>query len=229
MNDLAETEQMRADALSAAAAVADLLLTKDNVSDVQLAEVPHWLDGPPYYTGPKYRIIAIVSDEAYEQYLAWILEPFTVHYQDAADGITASGDVGAIAVWWTERPSTTKEAAWRTLGETIGEASDDSNAYGFYIRIVWTPDGKAEMYGACDDMATTFWNCADFFDVIPLRRNWQDDVKRLDTLAISHTQDEEEHSYLVFNQPPRQNNTWRHAAENHLVYDPIQQKFVSPR
>jgi hypothetical protein len=216
VNDVLDREQE--DTLAAAAAVAELLLTNDKVSEVQLVEVPHWNDGPPYYSGPKYRIIVIVSDAEYEQYLAWLAEPFTVTFQDGNDSETNP------ATWSDKRLSTVKEAAWATLGETVGEATDWSNAYYFFNQIEldgdnfanWTPDG---IHGP-DDV----------FDIVPLRRNWQEDAERLDDITGSYTDSEDrvvEYPIFIVD-TDRQAPFWAFAADNYLVYDPNHKKFVSP-
>jgi hypothetical protein len=216
VNDVLDREQE--DTLAAAAAVAELLLTNDKVSEVQLVEVPHWNDGPPYYSGPKYRIIVIVSDAEYEQYLAWLVEPFTITF------VNGNGAEENEVTWKEDRPSTVKEAAWATLGETVGEYTDLSNAYYFFNQIEhngdnfasWTPDG---IHGP-DDV----------FDIVPLRRNWREDVERLDGITGSYSDGEDQVvEYPIFIvDSNRQNPFWAFAAGNYQVYDPNQKKFVSP-
>jgi hypothetical protein len=215
MNDVLNREQENT--LAAAGAVAEFLLTNDKVREVQLVEVPHWDDGPPYYIGPKHRIIAIVSDTEYEQYLAWLTEPFTITF------LNGNGAEENEVTWWEDRPSTVKEAAWAVLGETVGESTDSSNAYYFFNQIEldgdnlanWTPDG---IHGP-DDV----------FDIVPLRHNWQEDAERLDGITGSYTDGEDQVvEYPIFIvDSDRQSPFWAFAADNYRVYDPNQKKFVS--
>jgi hypothetical protein len=224
VNDALTREQE--DTLAAAGAVAELLLTNDKVSEVQLVEVPHWDDGPPYYIGPLYRIIAIVSNADYEQYVAWLKEPFIVEFQDGADDPNSpTGEV----VFTDERPSTVKEAAWAVLDETVGE-NDDSNAYYFFNQIVFDPYNMAKTYGAHNNrMSTTFPECDKVFDIVPLRQNWQEEAERLDAITGSYIN----HEYHVVEYPlfladsDRQAPFWALAAGNYKVYDPNQKKFFS--
>jgi hypothetical protein len=58
-----------------AAVMADVFLERPGVHTVHLAEVPHDAGGPPYYIGPKYRLIVVVDGELAISYLLGLTCP----------------------------------------------------------------------------------------------------------------------------------------------------------
>ena len=185
-----------------AGCMATELLRKDFVQAVQLADVPHHTDGPPFYVGPEYRLIVVVDEELAMQYLLRRIEPDLIFEQDGAGAtITSSGDVADAMTFIAGRPETAREAAWSLLGE---------NEELFFDRL-------RGQYGA---MASEIGEVSVGNDlgVVVLQADWVENVEYLVSLKKVFG-DGTEITYF----DPKE---WQYAAEHCLTFDSNTGQFV---
>jgi hypothetical protein len=178
------------------------LLRKDFVQAVQLADVPHHTDGPPFYVGPEYRLIVVVDEELAMQYLLRRIEPDIIFEQDGAGAtITSSGDVADAMTFMAERPETARETAWSLLEE---------NEEFFFDRLRDQYRALAPEIGEV--------SVGDDLGVVVLHADWVKTVEYLFSLKKVFG-DGTEITYF----DPKE---WQHAAEHFLTFDSNTGQFV---
>jgi hypothetical protein len=124
----------------AAATMAEELLKRPGVRAVQLIDVPHHTDGPPFYLGAEYRLLVVVDDKLAEQYKQRLASPAIISYQDGNDNAT----------WWDERMETPQEAAYHLLGTneaTFYEVLDEIAGGVNDIDIILLPESWTNQAG----------------------------------------------------------------------------------
>jgi len=103
-----------------AAEMAEMLVAQSGVHAIWLDDITHHTDGPPYYTGPEYRLMAVVDDELSLAYSKRMMNPCIIPLIDGDD----NGNT-----WSTKRTETPQEAVFAVLGTDEEE---------FYESLRWT-------------------------------------------------------------------------------------------
>jgi hypothetical protein len=182
-----------------AAVMADVFLERPGVHTVHLAEVPHDAGGPPYYIGPKYRLIVVVDGELAISYLFGLTCPGNVLKQDGAGAVTTSaGDVTDAVGIWTERPETPHETGFRLLG-----LNEDS------FRESLTARGGD----------TQVWLDGDI-DFVLLPRDWLIHIDEMhDLFRLDQSQ---RYPFVLFPE-----DEWQYAVGHYRVYNGHTRAFVA--
>jgi hypothetical protein len=148
----------------AAGLIAHELLTWPDVKAVHLADILHPTDGPPYYVGPEFRLLVVVSDELTAKYLERRAKPMVIADTDGDD----NGHT-----WSVERDERPDELPWHLLGTTIET---------FIDRVSLSMDELTHQWDARADLSEAL-QPDEGVEVILVRADWPEHLAELIALS----------------------------------------------